>query len=301
MFRGTQNSTHLLIHTPLNGCGTQVNETENALIFWNEIQVDAVVIDYVITRTHTIRLPFYCSYSRRKMLSLSFKPRNIYIGEEGNVSKHLQNWLLANQLSLNVLKTKYMHLASGYNLSNLGIFAIDPLKIGEQPITRVQSTKSLGVAFDQRLVWEEHVDSLCKRVSSGLAKNLTARLQKLQNRAARIITRKGYDERSSDIRKELRWDDLETIRKKRLAIVLYKVVNIKAPCYLISLFEKGNSGYALRESDSRLLLPKYNTEFANSSSFSFVGAKIWNTIPYHIRTAPTLSAFKKQINNLAVI
>ena len=62
-----------------------------------------------------------------------------------------------------------MYFVSDYNLSNLGIFAIDPLKIGEQPITRVQSTKSLGVVFDQRLVWEEHVDSLCKRVSSGLA------------------------------------------------------------------------------------------------------------------------------------
>ena len=29
--------------------------------------------------------------------------------------------------------------------------------------------KSLGVVFDQRLVWEEHVHSLCKRVLSGLA------------------------------------------------------------------------------------------------------------------------------------
>ena len=82
---------------------------------------------------------------------------------------NLQNWLLANQLSLYVLKTEYMYFASDYNLSNLGIFAIDPLKIGEQPITRVQSTKSLGVVFDQRPVWEDRVDSLCKRVSSGLA------------------------------------------------------------------------------------------------------------------------------------
>ena len=143
---------------------------------------------------------------------------------------NLQNWLLANQLSLNFLKTEYMYFATDYNLSNLGIFAIDPWKIaiGEQPITRVQSTKSLGVVFDQRLVWEEHVDSLCKRVSSGLdalkqarqcvpqdtlltihkalikplfdycdvvwgnlKKTLTTRLQNLQNRAARIITRKG--------------------------------------------------------------------------------------------------------------
>ena len=118
-----------------------------------------------------------------------------------------------------------MYFVSDYKLSNLGIFAIDLLKINEQTITRIQSTKSLGVVFDQRLVWEEHVDSLCKSVSSGQAalkqgrqdvpqdtlvtvynavikplfdycvvvwvnlnKTLTATLQKLQNRAARFIT-----------------------------------------------------------------------------------------------------------------
>ena len=62
-----------------------------------------------------------------------------------------------------------MYFGADYNLTNLLIFALSPLKINEQTITRVQSTKSLGVVFDQRLEWEEHVDSLCKRVSSGLA------------------------------------------------------------------------------------------------------------------------------------
>jgi len=36
-----------------------------------------------------------------------------------------------------------------------------------------------------------------------------------------------------------------------------------------------------------------NTEFAKSGSFSFIGAKMWNTIAYHIRAAPILSAFNK--------
>ena len=62
-----------------------------------------------------------------------------------------------------------MYFVPDYKPSNLGIFAMYPLKIDEQTITRVQSTKSLGVVFHQRLIWEEHVDSLCKRVSSGLA------------------------------------------------------------------------------------------------------------------------------------
>ena len=80
----------------------------------------------------------------------------------------------------------------------------------------------------------------CDVVWGNLNKTLTARLQKLQNRAARIITRKGYagyDERCADIRQELRWDDLETIRKKHLAI-MNKVVNNKAPGYLNKLLKK---------------------------------------------------------------
>ena len=84
--KATQNSTHLLISTPLNGCGTLRNETEDALIFWNEISADAVIIDYVITRTHDIKLPFYCSYSRKALLSLSFTPQRIFFGTEGTTT-----------------------------------------------------------------------------------------------------------------------------------------------------------------------------------------------------------------------
>ena len=81
--KATENDTHLTISTLLNDCGTSVNETENTLLFWNELRVDAVIIDGVITRSHDIRLPFYCSYSRKKLVSLSFKPLGIYNGQEG--------------------------------------------------------------------------------------------------------------------------------------------------------------------------------------------------------------------------
>ena len=63
----------------------------------------------------------------------------------------------------------------------------------------------------------------------------------MQNRAARIITRKGYDFRSTTIREKLKWDDLETTRRKHIAILLYKIVNKRAAGYLIDLFEKSNS------------------------------------------------------------
>ena len=50
----------------------------------------------------------------------------------------------------------------------------------------------------------------------------------------------------------------------------------------------------------RLLFPKYNTEFTKGSSFAFAETKIWNSIPFNIRSPTTLSALKTKINNLAV-
>ena len=82
--KGTENATHFLISTSLDSCGTQRNETEDYLIFWNEVLADALIIDGVVTRSHDIKLPFYCRYSRKKLLSLAFTPRRIYVGNESN-------------------------------------------------------------------------------------------------------------------------------------------------------------------------------------------------------------------------
>jgi len=80
----TENSTHFIISTSLNDCGTLVNETEHVLIFSNEVHADAVIIDNVITRTHDVKLPFSCRYSRKTLQSLGFTPQSIFFGHEGN-------------------------------------------------------------------------------------------------------------------------------------------------------------------------------------------------------------------------
>ena len=66
----------------------------------------------------------------------------------------LDTWFAVNNLSLNVSKTNFM-VFSG-NKSNQGI----KLTINNQEIKRVYHTKFLGVTFDAKLTWKEHISNI---------------------------------------------------------------------------------------------------------------------------------------------
>ena len=72
----TESSTHLFLSTALNDCWTTVIETEDSLIFSNEIYGEVQVYNS-ITRDHNFGLQFDCTYSRERFLSLSFTPDGI--------------------------------------------------------------------------------------------------------------------------------------------------------------------------------------------------------------------------------
>ena len=134
--------------------------------------------------------------------------------------------------------------------------------VNSQQLTRVTNYRYLGIEVDEALGWQSHVDTICKKVSAGIGalkrirslvprqtllkmydasvapyfdycsevwgcigKGLCDRLQRLQNRAGRIITFSDYNTRCADILQDLRWDTLEQTRSKQLAISVFKSVN----------------------------------------------------------------------------
>ena len=111
-----------------------------------------------------------------------------------------------------------------------------------QPVNQVKSVNTLGLQLEQSLSWIKHIEHIYKKVApalgllkrvrdfvgrdtlvsiynalilphleygcvvwDGLDKGLTIKLQRLQNRAARIITRSSLEVRSCDILSELGW------------------------------------------------------------------------------------------------
>ena len=105
-----------------------------------------------------------------------------------------------------------------------------------------------------------------------MGKGLGDRLQRLQNRAGRIITFSDYNRRSVDILRDLRWDSLEQRRSKQLAISVFKSLNNLHPESLKNVFKptSGVHSYNVRGTSNNVFVPRSRAEAAKRA-FSYRG------------------------------
>ena len=95
---------------------------------------------------------------------------------------------------------------------------------------------------------------------------MSDKLQKLQNRAARVITQSPFDTNSNLLLAMLKWEKLSLRRKKQKALIMYKTLNELAPDYLQYLFTQRHvNDYNLRHLEGKLSLPKPNTNYLKRS------------------------------------
>ena len=128
------------------------------------------------------------------------------------------------------------------------------IKIDNKPIKQIHECKSLGVIIDQHLSWNSNTDNICKQITAGISalrrlkdfadkqtllsvynalvypyfkyccevwdvfgETQSKRLQKLQNRAARIITNLSNDVDHSIALREICWKPIKADMNKRYA------------------------------------------------------------------------------------
>ena len=127
-----------------------------------------------------------------------------------------------------------------------------------------------------------------------MAGYLGDKLQKLQNRAARVITELPFDTNSNHLLSTLNWERLSIRQKKRKALMMYKTKNGHAPDYLQRLFTHYPSKYNLRNSEGKLALPKPSTNYLKRS-FSYSGATLWNILPSSLKYVGSVDQFKPNL------
>ena len=238
----------------------------------------------------------------------------------------VEQWLVNSKLILNQSKTKGLLFGTRQLLQTTSDFV---LQIQSKDIERVTKFTYLGTMLDEQLHWKEHIDTTCKKVNKRLG--LLARirscltlkaakcvyntlieqilsytdtawgelsvgssksLQRLQNRAARIILKRDSSRGTFNV---LGWTDLEINRKIHKCVLVFKCLHNLVPQYLSNYFIRNYNvhGYnTRRKADLHLPKPKLSL---GKRTFRFSGTALFNSLPCKIQEAVSLSSFKNLV------
>ena len=79
----------------------------------------------------------------------------------------INDWFLANKLSLNVEKTKYMFFHKRIEQENI-VLKLPLLQLNSNIIKKENSLKFLGVILDEHLTWKKHIQLIENKVSKNV-------------------------------------------------------------------------------------------------------------------------------------
>ena len=85
---------------------------------------------------------------------------------------------------------------------------------------------------------------------------------------------------------------LEAVRKRAIAIEVYKTLQNQNPVYLNKFITVNNNRYNTRQP---LFVPRVSTVKYGQRSLRYMAPKIWNSLPEDTRQQPTLDLFKRSI------
>ena len=127
------------------------------------------------------------------------------------------------------------------------------------------------------------------------------RLQRLQNKTARLVCACGWDERSVDLLTSLHQLPVKEGILFKLILYVFKCMNNAAPSYLVDLVLLQSDKYTVRRqrlrssSDTtRLFVPRFRKR-PGDSSFSAAAPKLWNDLLVYLRESESVPAFRRAL------
>ena len=232
---------------------------------------------------------------------------------------HVKSWSTANKLKLNDDKTEVIHINSRFKYH----YPIHSIRIGDSCSRPVTSARALGTIATSNLRMKNHVNNICRTSSLALHKigkirkvldqqiteklvhafiscrldfcnNLlhcildsqTAKLQRIQNAAARLVTRSSSRQHITPILRTLHWLPVNKRIIFKVLLLTYKCIHGSAPAYLQELIQVYQPPRTLRSSSSLLLnTPVTRTKTYGHRSFVHSSPSLWNSLPHQIKTA----------------
>ena len=256
-------------------------------------------------------------------------PRVLKCGVPECCVRDIDEWMIRNYLKLNQDKTDLVVISSRFHpMPDIG-----HITVGSECIAPCDSVRNLGVQFDSIFSFEEHIKNICKSsfyhlrniakirkylsqdtceilvhafISSkldhcnsllhGLPKYLLARLQAVQNAAARVVTLTPKHDHMTPILINLHWLPVEFRITFKVLLLLYKALHGLAPSYISDLLNFKTYSRSLRSSCKEYLaVPRSRLKTYGDRAFSISGPKLWNDLPLEIRKCASVATFRQSL------
>ena len=275
-------------------------------------------------------------YADDHQLYQSFDPSRVHAEKEAisfmeQCIADVRSWMLANKLKINDSKTEYMIIGTKAMLSKVKSTSV---RVGVDDIQASTKVRNLGVIFDDHLNMSAHITKTCKAAQFhlhnlrsirkfltkeaaetlvhslifslldycnallyGLPSYQIARLQRVQNAAARFLCNTSKYDHISPILKSLHWLPVKYRILFKIAIITFKALTDQAPSYLQEMIiRQSNSRYALRSDSSIFLkIPRSRHKTLGDRAFAVAAPTVWNALPSTVRDAATLGQFKTRL------
>ena len=274
------------------------------------------------------------SYADDTQIYITIKPStDNWLGAVAKIEScvvDVKSWMERNMLKLNDDKTELIV----YTPKNRQHLCKDvSVTIGDSIVTPKAHVKNLGVIFDQSLSMKKHInyvsktchyhhrnisrirryltDEACKTMvqalvtsrldhgnvlSHGLPNTTISVLQRVQNTAARIITRTPKRDHITPVLRKLHWLPVEKRLLYKVLLYTYKALHGLSPSYVCDLIVPYKPTRSLRsENKSMLHVPKTRTVGYGDRSFSKSSPVLWNELPETIKCSGSIEIFKRRL------
>ncbi|KAK3529926.1 hypothetical protein QTP86_009273 [Hemibagrus guttatus] len=241
----------------------------------------------------------------------------------------ISSWMTAHQLKLNPSKTELL-IIPGDPCPAQGL----AISLSNSMISPSTTARNLGVTMDNQLSFSSHVTNVtrscrfllynirrirpflstqatqvlvqslvisrldyCNSLLAGLPLNAIRPLQMIQNAAARLVFNLPNFSHTTPLLRSLHWLPVAARIRFKTLMLAYKAKNGPAPSYLKALITPHTAPRSLRSTSTARLIPPSLREKGSYTSrlFSVLAPSWWNELPLGIRTAESLTIFKRQL------
>ncbi len=281
-------------------------------------------------------LPKALGYADDNQLLLSFEPGSA-AAEQDTVAAmeaciaDVRKWMLQHRLLINDTKTEFMLLGTRQQLQKV---TIDGIRVGDADIKPASMVKNLGVFQDPKLSMGQQVSAVCRRsflqlyrlrkirkylsndatqtlvhafitsnldycnsLYTGMPAYLTAKLQRIQNAAARLVMQLPKFDHITGVMIELHWLPVADRIRYKVLLLTFKALHGMAPVYLTNMLCMHHSSHGRRSNKNLNLLkvPRTKRKTLGTRSFNYYAPTEWNKLPMDIRMDESIESFKSKV------